>query len=683
MQVERKKIKTQWRASITIYLTLMLVLVMALICTLVESGRVSTINSKLRSITYMAADSCFAEFAEPLFSQYGVSFLWSDEKEFIDKFNNYVSQNLTLAGTAAGNDLALYKINYGGSELTDITWATDENGKIFAEQVVEYMKSRMTQTVIEKILSNIGLFEQSDQISGFMDKIQEYRGIFLEVEKSVSGIKEKIDKAKNLANNPKNILQDLKRSINDYEEQGSESYTQQFRAGISELKQTKDELTDCLEAINDETEKYYASVSKAKTAVDDLEGELKEKETVYDKEVYEIIAEEISDIKTKSADTDADYYQVYENADITSEYIRELNMLNAFIAEGEKGLTQENAEELKAEISGYEEVFTNYNLDKLGVNFENVSVESESDDFLDAIEDLFEGGILQFIAGEISDKEIDTSQVPSRNINKSSEKDNADRTDSKNDREEDNENLIEVGIEKGLFSEYVIELFGNKLNEKENTALGYEAEYIISGKKTDKENLESIINKIILIRMGLNFISLLKDSAKKAETYALATSIIGFTGQPLLIKIVQLLIMSAWTMAESMIDVKVMLEGKKIATIKSGEEWNLSLTGLKNFVPDSIEGVNSENGMGYEAYLRILLLMENRTKLYLRTMDIIQANMCRNENEKFRFKDSIQAIKIKASYNAPRLFVSLPIASNVLLLGDGGYSFCIEQQYKY
>ncbi len=699
MKVEENEKRKEWKASITIYLALMLVLVMALICTLVESGRVSTINSKLRSITYMSADSCFAEFAEPLFSQYGVMFLWNDESEFTEKFNGYVTQNLTLAGTAARNDLSLYQVNYEGSELVDIIWATDEQGEIFADQVVEYMKFRMTQTVIEKILSDIGIFEQSDQISEFMDQIQEYRELFVDVENSVSSIKDKIDKAKNLANNPKNILKELKASIDEYEKDGDEKHVWDFSSGISELNQTKRELTECLEDINEETEKYYLSVGKAKVAVDELEAELKEKETIYDKEVYEVVEEEIKDIKAKSGDTDADYYHVYENANITNEYLQELNQLDFLITDGQAGLTLENAEALKSELTAYEELFDDFNLDNLGVNFENIAVESESDDFLDVITDIFEDGVLKFIAGEISDKEVDTSDFPSKTVGKTA----ADKGEAENYKEsvggegeeaesfkefdtgedDDKESLIDVGIEKGLFCEYVIEMFGNKLESKENTALEYETEYIIAGKKNDKANLEAVINKIISIRMGLNFISLLKDSTKKAETYELAAAIIGFTGQPLLIKIVQLLIMSAWTMAESMLDVKVLLDGKKIATIKDGDDWNLSLEGLKNFQPESMDGKNSEKGLGYEDYLRLLLLMENRTKLYFRTMDMIQANMCKNENEKFRLKDSIQAVDLKAVYDAPRLFVMLPGARGILQLGDGSFGFRIEQHYEY
>ncbi len=680
MQVEGKKKRKEWKASITIYLALMLVLVMALICTLVESGRISTVNSKLRSITYMAADSCFAEFAEPLFSQYGVMFLWNDENEFIENFNHYVAQNLTLAGTAARNDLMFYRMNHEQSELIDITWATDDNGKVFADQVEEYMKYHVSQTLIRKILSDIGIFEQSDQISGFMDQIQKYKTIFVKVEKTVSDIKDKIDKAKNLAQNPKNLLQELKTCVEDYESEGTGSQVLEFSSQIRELEKTKNQLSGYLEGIHEETEKYYDSVSEAKTAVDHLEAELKEKENIYDKEVYQVVEEEIKDIKTKSADTDADYYHVVENAEITNGYIQKLNQLNSLIEEGKAGLTPENAGELKLEIAGCEALFSGFNLNQLGVNFESITVDRESRAFLDTISDIFEGGLLKFLAGEISEKDIDGSDFPSQTVGRGKIPKETSSTDGK---EEDRESLLDVGVNKGLFSEYVVEFLGNKLEGKENTALDYETEYVIAGMKSDKENLESVINKIISIRMGLNFISLLKDASKKAETYALAASIIGFTGQPLLIKIMQLLIQSAWTMAESMIDVKVLLEGKKIATIKSGEDWNLSLEGLKNFTPDSISGIDSKKGMGYEDYLRLLLLMENRTKLYYRTMDMLQANMCKNENANFRFKDSIQAVKIKATYCAPRLFVLLPGAGNLLKVGDGSYRFCMEQEYEY
>ena len=198
----QKIIKRKCRSSITIYLTLMLVLVMALICTLIESGRVSAMNARLRSITYMAADSCFAEFAEPLFSDYGVMFLWCDEAEFTEKFNSYVTHNLSLDGTEARNDITLYGMQHVQTECSDITWATDQNGEVFARQVESYMKYHLAEEAVEKLLEHTSFFEQSEHIQHFMDRIQDYKKIFINVEDHVSNIQKKIEKAKDLAADP-------------------------------------------------------------------------------------------------------------------------------------------------------------------------------------------------------------------------------------------------------------------------------------------------------------------------------------------------------------------------------------------------------------------------------------------------------------------------------------------------
>jgi hypothetical protein len=51
------------KGSITIYLSLVLTLVLGLICTITESGRVSVVSAKTAGITYMALDSSFSEYA--------------------------------------------------------------------------------------------------------------------------------------------------------------------------------------------------------------------------------------------------------------------------------------------------------------------------------------------------------------------------------------------------------------------------------------------------------------------------------------------------------------------------------------------------------------------------------------------------------------------------------------------
>lgn len=658
------------KASITIYLTLMLLLVMALICTLIESGRVSAINARLRSITYMSADSCFSEFAEPLFSDYGVMFLWCDESEFLEKFNEYVQGNLSLAGTDAKNELELYGMKHVQSSLKDITWATDKDGEVFASQVETYMKYNLAEGVIEEILSGIGLFEQSDKIGAFLDKIQDYKKIFTQVETSVSKIYDSISRARNLASNPKLILGEMEEALNSYSED-PEGASSKFSNGITDLRNSVNEISTSLKDINENTKLYYDSVAEAKGKVDELEEELEKEKKSYTEESYKIIKDEVEDLKTKSADTDADYFHVVENENVTNSYLEKLSNLNSLTDLPNGSLSDENLASYQEMVSSNKNNFEDFNLDLLSVNFEVMEVETEDDDFLDRIDNFANGGLLEFLVGDVSDKETDTSAFPSVTYKKNSEED------------DDKESLINATVNKALFSEYVIRQLGNYREVKENSALDYEAEYVLCGKKSDRDNLSHTINKILLIRNGLNLLSILADGQKKAETNALATAIIGFTGQPILVKIVQLLIIAAWALAESIADIKVLYNGGKIATIKREGDWNLSLEGLKNFSEDSLTGKEDQKGLGYKEYLRILLLMQNRTKQYYRTMDILQANMCANENSEFRFKDSIAAVSIDVEFNANMLFTALPVSSKFLKISNGTYQFNFTQDYKY
>ena len=667
----QKIIKRKCRSSITIYLTLMLVLVMALICTLIESGRVSAMNARLRSITYMAADSCFAEFAEPLFSDYGVMFLWCDEAEFTEKFNSYVTHNLSLDGTEARNDITLYGMQHVQTECSDITWATDQNGEVFARQVESYMKYHLAEEAVEKLLEHTSFFEQSEHIQHFMDRIQDYKKIFIKVEDHVSNIQKKIEKAKDLAADPKGIFNELEKLLDQYDENAD--VQADFSRRVNDLRKTGKEISECLTDINKETKKYYESVAEAKVKVDEIEEELEEKKESYDKEVYNVIKEEVDDINTKSADTNADYYHVIENETTVNAYLSKLEGLDQFCAFAQTPLSEDNLSEYKKQTAFYRDQFSDFDLGALSVALNMEQTAQEDDGFLDAINEIFSSGFLGFLAGEVSEKETDQTSFPSITVGKVAAE----------DTEEEKESLLNLAANKTLFTEYILEHLGNYRETKENSVLDYEAEYVLGGKKADKDNFSSVIGKIVLIRSGLNLISLLQDGEKRTETYALASGIIGFTGQPVLIKIVQLLIISAWSAAESLTDVKALLEGKKVPILKKADDWNLSLEGIKNFSEEMITGKDCKHGLTYEDYLRVLLLMQNRKKQYFRTMDILQANMCANENENFRFKDSIAAVTVRTEYVANILFPTLPPAGRILRVHKGRYLFHYEQEYQY
>ena len=58
-------------------------------------------------------------------------------------------------------------------------------------------------------------------------------------------------------------------------------------------------------------------------------------------------------------------------------------------------------------------------------------------------------------------------------------------------------------------------------------SLSYELEYIIGGQKSDRENLKKTVNRILLIREGMNYATLAKSAKMRGEAMALAAAITG------------------------------------------------------------------------------------------------------------------------------------------------------------
>ena len=218
----------------------------------------------------------------------------------------------------------LYGMQHVQTECSGVTWATDQNGEVFAKQVESYMKYRLAEEV-EKLLEHTSFFEQSEHIQYFMDRIQDYKKIFIKVEDHVSNIQKRIEKAKDLAADPKGIFNELEKLLDQYDE--NTDVQADFSRRVNDLRKTGKEISECLTDINKETEKYYESVAEAKVKVDEIEEELEEKKESYDKEIYNVIKEEVDDIKTKSADTNADYYRVIENETTVNSYLSRLEGL--------------------------------------------------------------------------------------------------------------------------------------------------------------------------------------------------------------------------------------------------------------------------------------------------------------------------------------------------------------------
>ncbi len=72
------------------------------------------------------------------------------------------------------------------------------------------------------------------------------------------------------------------------------------------------------------------------------------------------------------------------------------------------------------------------------------------------------------------------------------------------------------GIENRLlFHEYLLEHFSTVRDETEKEGLRYEVEYLLAGKGSDRENLESVVRKLLLIRYASNYLYLQTNTEKR------------------------------------------------------------------------------------------------------------------------------------------------------------------------
>lgn len=84
---------------------------------------------------------------------------------------------------------------------------------------------------------------------------------------------------------------------------------------------------------------------------------------------------------------------------------------------------------------------------------------------------------------------------------------------------------------------------------------------------------------MLAIREGMNYAYLLSDSGKVAECAALAAALVGVTLIPGLVEAVKQVLLLAWAFAESVLDVRLLLNGKRVAFQKDAATWKLSLSG--------------------------------------------------------------------------------------------------------
>lgn len=318
--------------------------------------------------------------------------------------------------------------------------------------------------------------------------------------------------------------------------------------------------------------------------------------------------------------------------------------------------------------------------EKNGDNKEQGSGEAQgkTDDPRDALGKNLKTGILSFVLPDncsVSKEKYDFSDTPSGQYQeqKEEEKDNSFRDiEFLKEFLKKSGSTVSSNIETyAAFVSYADSHFSNMVNPMEESVLKCEEEYILKGKNSDYDNLESVVNEMIWLRMPVNYAYLLTDEQKKSEALTLAAAICTATGTVAMIEVEKYLLLGCWAYGETLYEMKILLSGEKIPYVKTKETW---CTGLKN--PGYAKQKNTvKHGMDYGDYLMMLLLKKGeKNKCYARMLDLMEINLQKN-NPNFQIKNCTGGFTMQGRISVNALFTG---ASQKEV-----YEYCFEKEFSY
>lgn len=218
-----------------------------------------------------------------------------------------------------------------------------------------------------------------------------------------------------------------------------------------------------------------------------------------------------------------------------------------------------------------------------------------------------------------------------------------------------------------VFNEYILKKSGNYAFPKDNSELKYEMEYILHGKSSDIDNLKATITQLLFLREASNYIFLCASPQRCSEAELLADSVSLAAFSPELKEPIKQTILCAWAYAESVYDVRKLLEGGKIPLMKDDESWHYSLDSMFGYATDAMEeDLSAGAGMDYTDYLRLYLMLKDSEIKTKRFMNVVEMDVRRTTgNSYFRLDccvDSIEAEALVSSTYGANYTISRSIA---------------------
>ena len=554
------------RAQITVMATLVFMIVISFVTTCVNAAAMSGYNTVIKQACSLSDESVFTAYSNDMLRQFDI-FALKKSDIINDKVNQYIKTSINTHS----KDIQLVNAQYD-----EYRYMTDNGGYGVEEQIVRYMQSGGYIDVIRDYNSVKDGIKQSDSVSKVSSDIVEVKDT---AQESWIDMKQLINVCDNIGDKEDELQQYAKQLVNTVNTLKEEELTQ------DELDNTKKDIAENVEEIRDAADEIKDMSYKIYDIIDTYEGHMtdttqqisasyealkRHKEELGDT-VYSAMKDDINNMESCGEEQNGSPVDVVEAA-----VDNDISVLDELLKKSDINIRQEESIDNIINMSGnVQRLCGELKVREVADRYREYIDEDDSKpdiNVLTRIYKLFKEGITGLVIDtDISDKTIEYDNLADSVVTGTACDD-----------------ISNLSIRSALVNEYIISRFqnytdyidsenkGTKDILSEDRLLDYETEYILCGGKSDKDNLCEVITKLSHIREGANLLYLITDSQKKNECFTLAVQILGYTGNMVLIKAAQYLIMTLWAYAESIVELRGLYSGESISIIKNAGNWKLT-----------------------------------------------------------------------------------------------------------
>ena len=671
--------KKNYSASITVFLSLSFVLIAALILTITESARTIAQKYYMQTALNSAMESLFSEFHRPLWENYRIYAL-----EFRD--DNLLKEELQsfIKPYSDARNLFPAKIEKDGFSFTGRGLLSESH--YFEEEILEYMPALLAKDCIEflgekKSGTDIpSILEEASKKEKEADSIQRLQEKYALNHYDVEYLEDCINNIDRFCKKTETLKHYALYSLQTHDASLFFSYSSSLKATLNSLKNTVNSYDARADLLKSKVEALWNDFSAEKENLEEdgiaaIETQLKSYDNYLDDGGR--VRQKIDGFPAQCENLDSAIEGIEENVRRFQEYIEEERERRRKRKKEEEDYDEDNG--LQAEIDNfYNDTISIWQALTMPVYGEAVTqINKKNKRILESIHDIGKKKLLELLLP--SGKECPSTEESFSSALFSTES---------------AANPIQVG----LLGEYSLRFFHSYHKEESahttpySNAKGLEVEYLLHGKKSDYENLSAQVTSLLAFRESMNFIHIMSDPEKLEAVEEFVTSFLAITANPVVIAVFSAFVIGIWAFAQSLLDVKELLNDERVPLMHNLESWSLSLNHLLDFLSYlSGEEIPKENiGLSYEDYLRISLFTKgllsqakiNDSMLYCMEKDI--QTSIRDKEPSFRMDKCLYYLSTDAEiYSRHSLYHKGFLEMIGVNAGEEGYQSVLHSDYKY